>query len=207
MHPAKLALAHVQRIAPRFNSSSASPVVFQTRSHKQPVAVEGPWENQLWRIRLRRNRLRQASDSTTDVGHLGGNVGERGLSHAVRDGSRCVMASLISPQLTYGLPNPPQGGLLIMMLFSPLLHRWLTPHPQSMWLDYLGGIAALGLPLMFVWSTGMGGFVCGGYLTVVLWIGSALRGGDFIFLRSDWPFGTPWASTSVPWAARCSITA
>ena len=25
----------------------------------------------------------------------------------------------ISPQLTYGLPNPPQGGLLIMMLFSP----------------------------------------------------------------------------------------
>ena len=76
----------------------------------------------------------------------------------------------ISPQLTYGLPNPPQGGLLIMMLFSPLLHRWLTPHPQSRWLDYLGGIAALGLPLMFVWSTGMGGFVCGGYLTVVLWI-------------------------------------
>lgn len=76
----------------------------------------------------------------------------------------------ISPQLTYGLPNPPQGGLLIMMLFSPLLHRWLTPHPQSMWLDYLGGIAALALPLMFVWSTGMGGFVCGGYLTVVLWI-------------------------------------
>ena len=78
--------------------------------------------------------------------------------------------AFISPQLTYGLPNPPQGGLLIMMLFSPLLHRWLTPHPQSMWLDYLGGIAALGLPLMFVWSTGMGGSVCGGYLTVVLWI-------------------------------------
>ena len=78
--------------------------------------------------------------------------------------------ALISPQLTYGLPNPPQGALIVMMLCSPLLHKTLTPHPQAMWLDYLGGIAVLALPLMFVWSTGLGGFVCGGYLAVVVWI-------------------------------------
>ena len=78
--------------------------------------------------------------------------------------------ALISPQLTYGLPNPPQGALIVMMFCSPLLHKMLTPHPQAMWVDYLGGIAVLALPLMFVWSTGLGGFVCGGYLAVVVWI-------------------------------------
>ncbi|MEL0330757.1 MAG: hypothetical protein VW982_00910 [Candidatus Poseidoniales archaeon] len=78
--------------------------------------------------------------------------------------------ALLSPHLTYGLPNPPQGALIVMMLCSPLLHKMLTPHSQSMWLDYLGGIAVLALPLMFVWSTGLGGFVCGGYLAVVVWI-------------------------------------
>ena len=35
--------------------------------------------------------------------------------------------ALISPQLTYGLPNPPQGALIVMMLCSPLLHKMLTP--------------------------------------------------------------------------------
>ncbi len=76
----------------------------------------------------------------------------------------------LSPHLTYGLPNPPQGGLLLMMLFSPLLHRWLTHHPQNRWKEYLSGIAALALPLLLIWSTGQGGFVCGGYLAVVVWI-------------------------------------
>ena len=52
----------------------------------------------------------------------------------------------LSPHLTYGLPNPPQGGLLLMMLFSPLLHRWLTHHPQNRWKEYLGWLAALALP-------------------------------------------------------------
>ena len=76
----------------------------------------------------------------------------------------------LSPHLTYGLPNPPQGGLLLMMLFSPLLHRWLTHHPQKRWKEYLGGVAALTFPLFLIWSTGLGGFVCGGYLAVVVWI-------------------------------------
>ena len=78
--------------------------------------------------------------------------------------------ALVSPHLTYGMPNPPQGGLLLMMLFAPLLHRLLTHHPQHRWKEYLGGVAALALPLMLVWSTGLGGFVCGGYLAVVVWI-------------------------------------
>jgi hypothetical protein len=76
----------------------------------------------------------------------------------------------LSPHLTYGLPNPPQGGLLLMMLFSPFLHRWLTHHPQNRWKEYLGGVAALTFPLLLIWSTGLGGFVCGGYLAVVVWI-------------------------------------
>ncbi len=78
--------------------------------------------------------------------------------------------ALVSPHLTYGMPNPPQGGLLLMMLFAPLLHRLLTHHPQHRWKEYLGGVAALAFPLMLVWSTGLGGFVCGGYLAVVVWI-------------------------------------
>ena len=78
--------------------------------------------------------------------------------------------ALVSPHLTYSMPNPPQGGLLLMMLFAPLLHRLLTHHPQHRWKEYLGGVAALAFPLMLVWSTGLGGFVCGGYLAVVVWI-------------------------------------
>ena len=78
--------------------------------------------------------------------------------------------ALVSPHLTYGMPNPPQGGLLLMMLFAPLLHRLLTHQPQHRWKEYLGGVAALAFPLMLVWSTGLGGFVCGGYLAVVVWI-------------------------------------
>ena len=78
--------------------------------------------------------------------------------------------ALVSPHLTYGMPNPPQGGLLLMMLVAPLLHRLLTHHPQHRWKEYLGGVAALAFPLLLVWSTGLGGFVCGGYLAVVVWI-------------------------------------
>ena len=78
--------------------------------------------------------------------------------------------ALVSPHLTYGMPNPPQGGLLLMMLFAPLLHRLLTHHPQHRWKEYLGGVAALAFPLLLVWATGLGGFVCGGYLAVVVWI-------------------------------------
>ena len=78
--------------------------------------------------------------------------------------------ALAMPHLSYGMPNPPQGGLLLMMLFSPLLHRWLTHHPQNRWKEYLGGVAALTFPLFLIWSTGLGGFVCGGYLAVVVWI-------------------------------------
>ena len=78
--------------------------------------------------------------------------------------------ALVSPHLTYGMPNPPQGGLLLMMLFAPLLHRLLTHHPQHRWKEYLGGVAALAFPLLLVWCTGLGGFVCGGYLAVVVWI-------------------------------------
>ena len=57
-----------------------------------------------------------------------------------------------------------------MMLFAPLLHRLLTHHPQHRWKEYLGGVAALALPRLWVWSTGLGGFGCGGYLAVVVWI-------------------------------------
>lgn len=78
--------------------------------------------------------------------------------------------AFLSPHLTYRMPNPPQGALLLMMLFSPLLHRWLTHHPQNRWKEYLGGVAALAFPLLLIWSTGQGGFVCGGYLAVVVWI-------------------------------------
>ena len=74
------------------------------------------------------------------------------------------------PANPYPMPNPPQGGLLLMMLLSPLLHRLLTNHPPNRWTEYLAGIASLALPLLLVWSTGLGGFVCGGYLAVVVWI-------------------------------------
>ena len=78
--------------------------------------------------------------------------------------------ALITPHLSYHLPNPPQGGLLLMMLFSPLLHRFLTHHPQERWKEYLAGVAALAFPLLLIWSTGLGAFVCGGYLAVIVWI-------------------------------------
>ena len=78
--------------------------------------------------------------------------------------------AVVMPANPYPMPNPPQGGLLLMMLLSPLLHRLLTNHPPNRWTEYLAGIASLAFPLLLVWSTGLGGFVCGGYLAVVVWI-------------------------------------
>ena len=85
-------------------------------------------------------------------------------------GAGALWEALAMPHLSYGMPNPPQGGLLLMLLFAPLLHRLLTHHPQNRWKEYLAGAAVLAFPLMLIWSTGFGGFVCCGYVTVVVWI-------------------------------------
>ena len=74
-------------------------------------------------------------------------------------GAGALWEALAMPHLSYGMPNPPQRGLLLMLLFAPLLHRLLTNHPQGRWKEYLAGAAALAFPLMLIWSTGFGGFV------------------------------------------------
>lgn len=76
----------------------------------------------------------------------------------------------VQPGLTYGMPNPVQASLLLMLLLAPLLHRWLTDHPYGRWKEYAAGQAVLGLFFIGVWTTGYGGFICGGYLAVVVWI-------------------------------------
>ena len=76
----------------------------------------------------------------------------------------------IQPRLTYNLPNPVQGTLLLLIFLSPLFHRYLTPHPFSRWKEYSAGCAALGLFFITVWMAGYGGWVCGGYLAAVVWI-------------------------------------
>ena len=95
------------------------------------------------------------------------NVGFPTLFGVVTGGAWQVM---VQPRLTYGMPNPVQGALLLMLLLTPLLHRWLTDHPGERWKEYLGGVAVLGLFFIGVWTTGYGGFICGGYLAVVVWI-------------------------------------
>lgn len=95
------------------------------------------------------------------------NVGFPTLFGVVTGGAWQVM---VQPRLAYGMPNPVQGALLLMLLLSPLLHRWLTDHPGERWKEYLGGVAVLGLFFIGVWTTGYGGFICGGYLAVVVWI-------------------------------------
>jgi hypothetical protein len=32
------------------------------------------------------------------------------------------------------------------------------------------GVAALAFPLLLIWSTGLGGFVCGGYIAAIVWV-------------------------------------
>jgi hypothetical protein len=95
------------------------------------------------------------------------NVGFPTLFGVVTGGAWQVM---VQPRLTYGMPNPVQGALLLMLVLTPLLHRWLTDHPGERWKEYLGGVAVLGLFFIGVWTTGYGGFICGGYLAVVVWI-------------------------------------
>lgn len=95
------------------------------------------------------------------------NVGFPTLFGVVTGG---VWQVMVQPRLTYGMPNPVQGALLLMLLLTPLLHRWLTDHPGERWKEYLGGVAVLGLFFIGVWTTGYGGFICGGYLAVVVWI-------------------------------------
>ena len=76
----------------------------------------------------------------------------------------------VQPLLPYDVPNPVQAALLVMLFLSPLFHRWLTPHEQGRWKEYMGGTAVLGLFFDAVWMTGYGGFICGGYLAIVVWI-------------------------------------
>ena len=77
----------------------------------------------------------------------------------------------IQPHLRYDLPNPVQGALLLMMLLSPWFHRYLTGHDPRRWLEYLAGCASLASFFILVWMSGYGGFICGGYLAIIVWIG------------------------------------
>ena len=76
----------------------------------------------------------------------------------------------VQSTLAYGIPNPVQASLLMMLLCAPLFHRLLTQHPQKLWKEYALGVLLLGGFFSAVWMSGYGGFVCGGYLAVVVWI-------------------------------------
>jgi len=76
----------------------------------------------------------------------------------------------IQPRLSLNLPNPIQASLMVLLLVSPLMHRWFTDHEQGRWKEYTAGVLVLGLPLGAVWLSGYGGFICGGYLSIVIWI-------------------------------------
>tara|TARA_B110001452_G_scaffold12790_1_gene10547 strand:+ start:54028 stop:54555 length:528 start_codon:yes stop_codon:yes gene_type:complete len=68
-------------------------------------------------------------------------------------------------------PNPVQAALLAMLLFSPLFHRWLTPHEQSKWMQYSLGVLLPITYLVGIWFVpGLTGMFCGGYLASILWI-------------------------------------
>ena len=75
----------------------------------------------------------------------------------------------IQPSLSYGVPNPVQASLLLMLLCSPLMHHFLTPHPFGLWKEYALGVALLG-GFFLCLDVRFRGFVCGGYLAVVVWI-------------------------------------
>lgn len=81
-----------------------------------------------------------------------------------------VWQEVVMPQLPYNIPNPVHGALLMYLLMSPLMHRWLTASSSDRWKEYALGVSALGFPLMLVWTMGYGGLVCGGYLASVVWI-------------------------------------
>ncbi len=76
----------------------------------------------------------------------------------------------VQPHLPYDVPNPVQAALLLLLLLSPLFHRWLTDHASSRWKEYLAGASVLSGFLLAVWMTGYGALVCGGYLAIVVWI-------------------------------------
>lgn len=77
---------------------------------------------------------------------------------------------LAMPHLPYSIPNPVHAALLLYLVLSPLMHRWLAESTSERWKEYAMGISSLGIPLMIVWSMGYGGLVCGGYLASVVWI-------------------------------------
>ena len=76
----------------------------------------------------------------------------------------------VKSMLPWGLPNPIQGALLMMLLFSPLFHYALTDQPMKRWTEYALGVAVLGGFFVVVWLMGVGGFVCGGYLAAIVWV-------------------------------------
>ena len=67
----------------------------------------------------------------------------------------------IQPSLSYGVPNPVQASLLLMLLCSPLMHHFLTPHPFGLWKEYALGVALLGGFFSFVWMSGFEGLFVG----------------------------------------------
>ena len=77
----------------------------------------------------------------------------------------------IQPHLGTVWPNPVQASLLAMLLFSPLFHRWLTPHEQSKWMQYSLGVLLPITYLVGIWFVpGLTGMFCGGYLASIVWI-------------------------------------
>ena len=105
-----LALAHVQRIGPGFNSSSASAT---QRFKHEAINKPSLWLNH-GRTGSGGNDSGDAKPSrspatATDDRDLGGDVGERDFSDVVWHGSRCVLASIdfAAPHLRSA--QPPAG--------------------------------------------------------------------------------------------------
>ena len=85
-------------------------------------------------------------------------------------GVGAVWQVAVQHRLTYEVPNPVQAALLLMLLLSPVFHRWLTDHDPARWKEYLAGASVLSTFFLAVWMTGYGALICGGYVAIVVWI-------------------------------------
>ena len=78
--------------------------------------------------------------------------------------------TIVLPNMFYGFPSPVQGAFILALIFSPLMYKLLLPDKKGDLKEYAMGLGVLGFIYILIWFTQIGPLVCGGYLSILIWV-------------------------------------
>jgi len=77
--------------------------------------------------------------------------------------------SIAANYMPYKYPIPVQGGLILALLFSPLMYKYLLPNNKGDLKEYVMGMGILIFAYILIWFTEGNAMFCGAYLSVLIW--------------------------------------